>query len=132
MSERAGLGIGVDYGAVEMVQIAEDLTIVGRPVVYACRLGGAPTGKTFLNQCAFEEVARRHGDHVEFERTSLSIKNEDPIRAHAVRLLPSGRRLVPAPAEWESETSGGDKAEATTPGEAPKAKSKAAKRPKKS
>ncbi len=47
-----GLGIGVDYGECHLVLVAGNLTIVGSPVVYACRLGGAPAGLTLLNQPA--------------------------------------------------------------------------------
>jgi adenylate cyclase len=37
-----GLGIGIDYGPVHLVQMAGGLTVVGAPVVYACRLSAAP------------------------------------------------------------------------------------------
>jgi class 3 adenylate cyclase len=42
--KQAGLGIGIDYGSVSMVQVGTALTVVGVPVVYACRMGGAPAG----------------------------------------------------------------------------------------
>jgi hypothetical protein len=34
-----GLGIGIDFGATRLVQMAGGLSVVGAPVVYACRLG---------------------------------------------------------------------------------------------
>lgn len=37
-----GLGIGIDYGQVHLVQVAGGLTVVGAPVVYACRMGEHP------------------------------------------------------------------------------------------
>jgi class 3 adenylate cyclase len=41
-----GLGIGIDYGSVHLVQLGRGLTVVGTAVVYACRLSGAPAGGT--------------------------------------------------------------------------------------
>jgi class 3 adenylate cyclase len=55
-----GLGIGIDYRMSHLVRQWDSLTIVGKPVVYACRLGGAPPGRTLLNQQAYAETAQHY------------------------------------------------------------------------
>jgi adenylate cyclase len=79
-----GLGIGVDFGRVIMLQVGEDFTIVGTPVVYACRMAGAIAGRTFLNQPAYEELSDKLSDHFTFEETDIEIKNEGPTLAYMV------------------------------------------------
>jgi class 3 adenylate cyclase len=81
-----GLGIGVDYGDCHLVQVAGSLTIVGSPVVYACRLGGAPAGMTLLNQPAYEVISERHGGLVLLDETSIEIKHEGVLVAYAAKL----------------------------------------------
>jgi hypothetical protein len=44
-----GLGIGVDYGEMVFVRIGMEMSIVGTPVVYACRLASIAAGKTCFN-----------------------------------------------------------------------------------
>lgn len=44
---QTGLGIGIHTGNIEVVRIRRRLSIVGKPVVIACRLGGAPAGATY-------------------------------------------------------------------------------------
>ena len=44
-----GLGIGVDFGPVHLCRITRELSVVGSPVVYACRFSGAPAGHTYVN-----------------------------------------------------------------------------------
>ena len=93
-----GLGIGVDYGECHLVQVAGSLTIVGAPVVYACRLGGAPAGKTFLNQPAYEAISERHGRLVLLDETSIEIKHEGVLVAYAATL--SRGDCKPAQPAW--------------------------------
>ena len=81
-----GLGIGIDYGECHLVQVAGNLTIVGSPVVYACRLGGAPAGLTLLNQPAYEIISERHGRCVLLEETSIEIKHEGVLVAYTANL----------------------------------------------
>ena len=66
-----GLGIGIDYGRLHLVQVSGALTVVGPPVVYACRLGGAPAGSTYINQPAYEELSNNYGNYLHFEETTL-------------------------------------------------------------
>ncbi len=93
-----GLGIGVDYGECHLVQVAGSLTIVGSPVVYACRLGGAPAGKTLLNQPAYEVISERHGGLVLLDETSIEIKHEGSLVAYAATL--SRRDYKPVQPAW--------------------------------
>lgn len=55
-----GLGIGIDYGETCLTSISNDLTVVGIPVVYACRLSSAPANHTYLNQSAFEVISEKY------------------------------------------------------------------------
>jgi class 3 adenylate cyclase len=93
-----GLGIGVDYGECHLVQVAGNLTIVGAPVVYACRLGGAPAGKTLLNQPAYEVISERHGGRVLLDETSIEIKHEGVLVAYTATL--SRGNYQPAQPAW--------------------------------
>ncbi len=49
----AGLGIGIDFGVVRLVNVGKDLTVVGAPVVYACRMSETQAGTTLLNYPAY-------------------------------------------------------------------------------
>lgn len=93
-----GLGIGIDYGFVRLVQVAGGLTVVGEPVVYACRLSSAPPGKTLSNQPAFEQVSAKCGGFCFAAEQDHEIKHEGSMLAYEVRL--NGRGYMPAPPEW--------------------------------
>jgi class 3 adenylate cyclase len=93
-----GLGIGVDYGAVHLVQMAGGLTVVGAPVVYACRLSGAPPGVTLVNQPAYEVISDGCGATCFIDETTIDIKHEGGMVAYAVRL--NGREYAPKSPEW--------------------------------
>jgi class 3 adenylate cyclase len=80
-----GLGIGIDFGPVHMVQVGGDFTVVGRPVVYACRMAGAPAGNTFVNQAAYEQLRAKCVDLYDFEETEIDIKHEGFTVAYALR-----------------------------------------------
>jgi len=75
-----------------------DLTIVGVPVVYACRLGGAPAGETLVNQPAYEIISERHGGSVFLTETAIDIKHEGTLVAYSAKL--SRSRYEPKPPEW--------------------------------
>jgi adenylate cyclase len=95
---KVGLGIGIDYGTVHLLQLADGLTVVGEPVVYACRLAGAPGGSTYLNQPAFEEIQRTASPAFLTSEVELDIKHEGPMLAYSV--VASGTRYDPAEARW--------------------------------
>jgi hypothetical protein len=96
-----GLGIGIDYGKTHLLQMAGGLTVVGVPVVYACRLGGAPAGSTYLNQPAFEKISTKVGSGYSFDEESLEIKHEGCILAYDARS--SGLPVDPKPPAWVNE-----------------------------
>ena len=80
-----GLGIGVDFGKVHMVQIGGALTVVGNPVVYACRMGSAPAGSTLLNQPAYEQIFDSFSAFCDIEETSLPFKHEGDMVAYTAK-----------------------------------------------
>lgn len=77
-----GLGIGIDFGVVKLVQMAGGLTVVGSPVVYACRFGNAPAGITLLNHPAYKRIYDKYGAHIHFEETEIPIKHEGNTLAY--------------------------------------------------
>ena len=81
-----GLGIGIDYGEVQMVQIGGDFTVVGTPVVYACRMGGGEAGQTLINQPAFEKLFDVYSAISDFEEREVTIKHEGKTIAYSVEL----------------------------------------------
>jgi class 3 adenylate cyclase len=93
-----GLGIGIDFGSVHLVQMAGGLTVVGAPVVYACRLSGAPPGHTYVNQPAYEILSDRFSGYCFIDETRLDIKHEGGMLAYNVRL--NGRSINPRPPQW--------------------------------
>lgn len=82
-----GLGIGIDYGKVSIVNTSSELTVVGRPVVYACRFSGAKAGDTLLNIEAFEQVeSTNHPMVKEIEESEIFIKNEGNALAFKIKI----------------------------------------------
>lgn len=97
-----GLGIGIDYGNVTLVNTTNELTVVGIPVVYACRMSGAEAGKTILNQPAKEEVEKLNKNQSKFIETEINIKNEGVALAYMVELNSSVYKSLKSP-EWMTE-----------------------------
>ena len=93
-----GLGIGIDHGPAHLVQMAGGLTVVGAPVVYACRMGGAPAGMTLLNQPAYEQISRQFSHYCFLRETELDFKHEGSTLAYAVEL--SKVAYDPAKPDW--------------------------------
>jgi class 3 adenylate cyclase len=81
-----GLGIGIDYGNVSLMHVAGGLTVVGAPVVYACRMGSAPAGKTYLNQPAYEMLADKYSASCFITEAELEIKHEGKVLAYDIAL----------------------------------------------
>jgi class 3 adenylate cyclase len=98
----AGLGIGIDCGNVALVSDWGGLTVVGTPVVYACRLGSAPAGMTLLNQQAYSQIFERYSAYCSFEETTVHIKNDDAFIGYRVRL--NGKPSEPKEPEWLTES----------------------------
>lgn len=93
-----GLGIGIDFGDVSLVDVSGELTVVGSPVVYACRLGAAPAGHTLLNEQAYKQVRSRHGCG-DFEELVLPTKDRN-IRARVVPRHWSQENALPREFFW--------------------------------
>lgn len=98
VSQGIGLGIGIDYGVVQIVQLAMDVSVVGTPVVYARRMAGAATGVTLLNQPAFEKLSVMHADALEFKPTQVETRQKDLFLAYAARLRDTAEE--PVDPEW--------------------------------
>ena len=96
--ENTGLGIGIDFGTTYLVKIQGALTLVGRPVVYACRMSGGKAGDTLLNHIGFDHVASRYTRHFNFEKITLNIKHEGEAIAYRVRR--NGSPLNPVHPDW--------------------------------
>lgn len=81
-----GLGIGIDAGEVYFTPVCQEPTIVGIPVVYACRLSAAPAYHTYLNQPAFECVEKKYPHFYSFDTHTISFKNQGSMVAYEVNL----------------------------------------------
>lgn len=79
-----GLAIGVDYGNVNIVQFGSDLSIVGEPVVYACRFGSGNPGSTLCNQPAIEKMVLEIGGILNINEVVISVKHEGDFLAYNV------------------------------------------------
>lgn len=77
ISLEVGLGIGIDYGPILTTQISGTPTIIGRAVVYACRLSSGPRGSTWLNVGAWKVLK----ETVSLLPISPEIKHEGLVRA---------------------------------------------------
>lgn len=95
-----GLGIGLDYGLVQIVQIGGEFTVVGTPVVYACRMGGAEAQHTYLNQPAFEQLFEKYSSVCDFDQCEIDIKHEGKTLAYSVEL--NGKGYSPTTPSWNS------------------------------
>lgn len=95
-----GLGIGIDFGNVTLVNTENELTVVGIPVVYACRFSGADAGETILNHPAKEEILRLCPSLVTISETDILIKNEGTAIAYKVSLNDAAYNLEDP--DWDS------------------------------
>ena len=94
-----GLGIGIDYGLVTLVNTSSELTVVGIPVVYACRFSGAKAGETLLNGSAFQEVNNLIPDKISVKVSQIEIKHEGVAEAYQVVVNPVAYNHI-TPPEW--------------------------------
>ena len=82
--KNSGLGIGMDFGAVAMVQMSSELTVVGSPVVFACRLGGADAGQTLVNEPAYEDLFSKFSEFIDFVDAEIDFKHAGTMIVHRV------------------------------------------------
>ena len=94
-----GLGIGIDFGEAYLANVNNELTIVGPPVVYACRMSGAKYGETLLNQPAFELLDEKYQKFSEFTETELKLKREGGALAYKVKF--NHKPLDISPPNWD-------------------------------
>ena len=87
-----GLGIGIDHGIVKIVTINNEQTIVGSSVVYACRLSGAPAGKTYLNRTAFKNITK-YG--INSKEARMEIKGEGNIIVYELERIVGKDIIIP-------------------------------------
>lgn len=99
---RVGLGIGLDFGAVRLVNVGTELTIVGAPVVYACRLASAAWGFTTLANYPCHRAFKLSGvlDDIHSKPVVIGIKHEE-IQAYRI----TKRSWLRAPA-WQLKEDG--------------------------
>lgn len=101
------LSVGIDYGGVHLVQVAGGLTVVGSPVVYACRLSGGPAGSILLNQPAYEKISDAYGSLCLISETEIEIKHEGGVVCYDLKL--SNKSYVPAAPAWITTLKDSDK-----------------------
>ena len=71
-----GLGIGIDYGEINLNLKGQELIAVGIPVVYANRLSSIDAHCTVMNEQAYRKILEIESNPVEFKEITLSLKNE--------------------------------------------------------
>jgi class 3 adenylate cyclase len=102
-----GLGIGIDYGDVHVVFAGGQFTVVGKPVVYACRMGGGAPGSILVNQPAFEQLFDNYSAYSDFSEMEIDVKHEGPVCTYQVRM--NGKTCPVAPPDWEVRARASDK-----------------------
>lgn len=99
----AGLGIGIDSGLVLLKLIADDITVIGNPVINACRLNGAPAYNTYVNNQAYLQIITKYNDIFKITELEYDYKHEGPIIIHKIEFaenitfkpeLPPNNRLL--------------------------------------
>lgn len=93
-----GLGIGVDYGNTYLVKMGGAYTVIGTPVVYACRMSGAQPGDTLLNQPAFEIIFKDYKQYFNFSEVTITIKNEGSTLGY--KITSNGSKLDIKKPKW--------------------------------
>jgi class 3 adenylate cyclase len=94
-----GLGVGVDYGEIEFVELDGTLSAVGSPVVFACRLSGTPAGTICVNQSAKDNLSEKYEPIIEIRNIQFKIKNLGMIEAYEVALIEDLKEVCGFP--WE-------------------------------
>jgi len=101
--KEAGLGIGIDSGSVLLKMIADDITVIGNPVINACRLNGAPAYNTYVNNQAYHQIISKYNKLFNLTELEYDYKHEGPIIVHKIEFaekvtftpeLPPTKRLL--------------------------------------
>jgi class 3 adenylate cyclase len=101
-----GLGIGIDFGEITMVNLQNTLSIVGVPVVYACRLSGGKRGQTLLNQPAYKAILEKGCSCFNLCETVIEVKHEGPLVAYDV--TSNGSEIPEVKPEWLAKVQNSD------------------------
>ena len=76
------------------VAIVQDwLTVIGEPVVYACRLSGGKPGKTLLNQQAYVAIQKNLGGYIDLQEEELDIKHMGTVKCYSASRSKKKRKL---------------------------------------
>jgi class 3 adenylate cyclase len=97
-----GLGIGLGYGDVQLVQLAGNITVVGKPAVYACRMSGAKAGHTYVTEPAFDRLSEKHSSICSFDDREIDVRHEGTFLVHSATL--NDQRYSPALPDWTKST----------------------------
>ena len=92
---QTGIGVGIDTGNVFKAGEGLEYTVVGKPVVYACRFSSAPAGHVYVTDRARKLLLDVDGSSFSVTETRIPIKHEDdmlafdvkPVHADAVEAL---------------------------------------------
>lgn len=90
-----GLGIGIDFGETQLVNVQDWLTVIGTPVVYACRLSGAEAGHTLLNQQAYDKASQKFGEFINLQEYEQPFKHKGNVIAYTVSLAEKTPKIKP-------------------------------------
>lgn len=88
-----GLGIGIDYGKTTLLNEDGELTVVGTPVVYACRMSGTQAGNTVLNIQAKEHLEKLYPLRISTFETEIMVKNEGLATCFIVKINDEGLEI---------------------------------------
>jgi len=97
-----GLGIGIDFGETQLVNVQDWLTVIGTPVVYACRLSSVEAGHTLLNQQASDEASQKFGKFTNLREYEQPFKHQGKVIAYEVTLAEKTPKIKPP--DWLAET----------------------------
>lgn len=82
-----GLGIGIDFGKVYMYESPSELSIVGKPVVYACRFSSTKSYTTLNNQGALKEIKNcLKPEDFEVSKELIEIKNKGICQGYIIEI----------------------------------------------
>ena len=81
-----GIGGGIDVGRVYAEGGEVEYSVVGAPVVYACRFSSAPSGHLYLTENAKSAMDLVNGGRFSLSETSIPIKHENNMRAFDIFL----------------------------------------------
>jgi class 3 adenylate cyclase len=101
ISNDTGLGIGLDYGRTHLSRITT-YTVIGHPVVYACRFSATNHKTTLANHPCYELLNNKYSGKITFKETIVPCKNEGNVIAYVIEDIDTNHHIQ-AP-DWDSLT----------------------------